>query len=103
VVVGQQVVDGRPGHSPHDGVVLLQGVGGRAVARREVVDLELPRQFVVAWRRLEDAVRLAVLAQQPRHDVGRQHDVGRALDGVTGERLEQRLLLVHNGRVLVRQ
>jgi len=52
---------------------------------------------------LEDAVRLAVRAQQPGHNGGRQRDVGRALDGVAGECLEQRLLLVHNGRVLVRQ
>jgi len=102
-VVGQQVMECRPGHRPHDGVVLLHGVGGTAVARREVVDLELPCRVVVARRRLEDAVRLAVRAQRPRNDGGHQHDVGRALEWVTGERLEQRLLLVHNGRVLVRQ
>ena len=49
------------------------------------------------------AFSTAVRAQQPRHDGGRQHAVGRALDGVAGERLEQRLLLAHNGRVLARQ
>jgi len=60
VVVRQPVVDRLPAHRPHNGGVLRQGVGDKAVTLRQVADRNLLRKGVVAWRRLEDAVLLAV-------------------------------------------
>jgi len=56
-----------------------------------------------ARKRLEDAVRLAVRAEQLRHDTRRHHDARLALDGMPWARLEQWLLLLYEGRVLVGQ
>jgi len=103
VVVGQPVVIGCQRHRPCNGVVIRPGIGRGAIARRQVVDLGLRHQGIVALRRLVDAARLAVRAEQPRYDSRRHHDVRRTLDGVPRGRLEQGLLLVYDGRVLVRQ
>jgi len=83
VVVGQPVVNGCPGHRPCNGVVLRRAIGGEAIARGQIVDRERVPHGVEARRRLEDAVRLAVRAEKPRHGSHLHHDVHRSLDGMT--------------------